>query len=318
MRDTEWFAQCGWGVFFHYLTPAETTADDWNRRVDGFDVGGLSEQLRAMRASYFLITLGQGSGHYCAPNATYDSIAGIRPSKCSQRDLVSDLYEALHPLGIELLVYVPADGPWADHEAREGLRLTTHWNDGPVPHTPPDPQWTKYYLPEFQRNWEDVCRDWSLRFGSKIRGWWVDGSYGREYRYPEDAPPNLRTYAAALRAGNPDALVGLNSGIHAVIHYSDHEDFTAGEVSDALPQCKGPFVESPTGHRARYHILSYLGQSWCAGEPRLPDELVVGYTKHVVSNRGVITWDVPNEPSGLIPRAYVKQLEAIGEGLHRG
>ena len=315
MRDTEWFAQCGWGVFCHYLIDKDTTADAWNRQVDAFDVAGLAEQLRTIAAPYFFITLGQGSGHYCAPNVTYDEIAGIRPSKCSKRDLVSDLCDALHPLGIQLLVYVPADGSWADHEARKGLKMTAHWNDGPASYTPPNPQWSQYRLPEFQRNWEDVCEDWSLRFGSKIRGWWVDGAFGREYRYPEDSPPNLRTYANALRAGNPDALVALNSGVHRVIHYSDDEDFTAGETSDLLPQCKGPFVSSPTGHKARFHILSYLGESWCDRRVRFPDAMVVGYTKHVVSKGGVITWDVPIEPSGLIPRDVTEQLQLIGANL---
>ena len=93
------------GVFTHYLTTPETTADEWNRRVDGFDAQGLADQLAEIGARYYFITLGQGSGHYCAPS------------------------------------------------------------------------------------------------------WWVDGAYGREQRYPEHEPPNLRTYAEALKAGNPEAIV---------------------------------------------------------------------------------------------------------------
>ena len=74
-----------------------------NRQMDGFDAEGLAGQLEQVGASYFVITLGQGSGHYCAPNATYDALTGVTPSKCSRRDLVAALYDALHPRGIRLM-----------------------------------------------------------------------------------------------------------------------------------------------------------------------------------------------------------------------
>ena len=315
MHDTEWFARSGWGVFCHYLTVPPTTADAWNRRVDALDVAGLARQLQSVKAPYFCITIGQGSGHYCAPNATYDRIAGICPSKCSRRDLVSDLHEALHPLGIELLVYVPADGSWADREARKGLEMPRHWGDGGFEWGSGE-RWAQFRWVEFMRHWEAVCRDWSLRWGSKVQGWWVDGCYGAEFRYPDHEEPNFRTLAAALRAGNPNAIIAFNPGIHTpVIHYTDHEDFTAGEVAEALPECKGPFVAGPSGHKDRVHMLSYLGEYWCTGQPRFPNEMVCGYTQHVVSKGGVITWDVPIQENGLIPESFIKQLRAIGNGI---
>jgi len=40
---TKWFADRKWGVFAHYLTTPETTADEWNRRVDSFDTKKLSQ-----------------------------------------------------------------------------------------------------------------------------------------------------------------------------------------------------------------------------------------------------------------------------------
>jgi len=312
MRQTEWFANHGWGVFCHYLTSPQTTADEWNRQVDAFDVAGLARQLAAVQARYFFITVGQGSGHYCAPNATYDAIASVRPSKCSRRDLVTDLHAALHPMGVDLLVYAPADGSNADPEARKGLKLSAHWHEAKNFHWQPGAHWQQFRLPEFQSNWEEICRDWARRWGSKIRGWWIDGAYAADVRYPEDEEPNFKSYANALRAGNPDAIIAFNPGVMTpVIHYTDHEDYTAGEISDALPECKGPFVERPGGHAARYHVLSYLGESWCRGRLRFPDELVCGYTKHVTGKGGVVTWDVPIQKNGLIPEPFLKQLRAL-------
>jgi len=316
MPDTKWFAQARWGVFCHYLTTPQTSAEEWNRQVDAFDVPGLARQLQSVGAGYFFITVGQGSGHYCAPNETYDAITGLRPSKCSRRDLVSDLYDALHPLGIHLLVYAPADGSNADFEARKGLKLTAHWHEAKGLDWRSSDAWTIYRLPEFQRNWEAVCRDWALRWGRKVRGWWIDGAYAAEVRYPEDEEPNLHSYAAALRAGNPDAILAFNPGVRTpVIHYSDHEDYTTGEISTALPECPGPFVTGPSGHADRYHVLSYLGERWCGQAPRFPDDLVCGYTHHVTGKGGVMTWDVPILKSGLIPEPFVRQLGAIGSRL---
>ncbi len=309
MPDTKWFADLGWGVFCHYLTTPETTADEWNRQVDAFDVAGLARQLSAVNAGYFFMTVGQGSGHYCAPNETYDAITGLRPSKCSRRDLISDLYDALRPLGIELLVYAPADGSNGDPEARKALKLATHWHDVTNFDWRPGPHWAQYRLPEFQRNWEAVCRDWAVRWGTKVKGWWIDGAYAADLRYPENEEPNFRSYAAALRAGNPDAIVAFNPGVVTPVrHYSDHADFTAGEISESLPECKGPFVTGPSGHADRYHTLSYLGENWGKGEPRFPDELVRGYAKHVISQGGVVTWDVPILQNGLLPEVFVNQL----------
>jgi hypothetical protein len=298
----------------HFLTDPTTSAEKWNRKVEGFDVEALADQLEGVGAGYFFITLGQGSGHYCAPNETYDRLTGIRPSKCSRRDLVSDLHAVLAPRGIRLMAYVPADGSWGDPEARAGLKQTAHWSDDAEHDWAAGPQWERYRLPEFQRNWEDVCREWALRFGEKVSGWWVDGAYAREYRYPEDEPPNLRTYANALRAGNPDALVAFNPGVCTPVRaYSEHEDYTAGEVAKAVPECPGGYVEGEGGHRELYHVLTYMGSFWGRGEPRFPEALVAGYTQHVNAHDGVVTWDVPFKPDGTITEPIMRRLRAIGK-----
>ena len=304
---TAWFAKCGWGVLCHWLGAppssnggAELSAEEWNRWVDVFDAKGLAEQLASVGAPYLFITIGQNSGHYLAPNATYDRYVGIQPSKCARRDLVSELYDCLHPRGIELLVYLPSGAPACDPVAVERLGWENGFDSG----------WrrTGKRLTDFQRQWEDIVRDWSNRWGPKVRGWWIDGCYFADEMYRHDDEPNFRSLAAALKAGNPDAIVAFNPGvvIPPVCH-TEYEDYTAGEVDRALPECTGAWV-GRNGHKARYHVLSYLGESWCKGAPRFPDEMVVGYTKHIMSKGGVMTWDVPIERSGLIPQVYLDQL----------
>ena len=119
--STDWFRDCGWGVFTHFLADKATTPEAWNQQVADFDVDGLADQLELVGARYYFMTIGQNSGHYCAPNLTYDSFVGTKPSKCSRRDLVSDLCDALTPKGIKLLVYLPSGAPAQDPIAVEKL-----------------------------------------------------------------------------------------------------------------------------------------------------------------------------------------------------
>jgi hypothetical protein len=52
MPDTRWLADARWGVFFHFLADQASTQaatslamDEWNKRVDAFNVDALADQL---------------------------------------------------------------------------------------------------------------------------------------------------------------------------------------------------------------------------------------------------------------------------------
>ena len=101
-----WMPDAQWGVMTHYLADWQArthhltmSVDEWNRLVDGFDVELMARQLEAVGARYYQISIGQNSGFYLSPNATYDKLTGIQPSKCSRRDLVADLSAALGKRG---------------------------------------------------------------------------------------------------------------------------------------------------------------------------------------------------------------------------
>ena len=248
---TDWFQEAGWGVMTHYLGAppssrggAELTSEMWNAQVDAFDVEGLVRQLVDVKAPYLLFTIGQNSGHYCAPNATYDRIVGIRPSKCSRRDLILDLARALEPHGIALMVYLPAGAPAADPVARQ--KLQWRWGRKGGWQLPGEPVGGR--LATFQRHWEAVIREWSLRWGKHVRGWWIDGCYFADDMYRFADEPNFASFAAALKAGNPQAIVAFNPGVKVpVTCHTKNEDYTAGEVTlpkvpEAIATCPGRWV----------------------------------------------------------------------------
>ncbi len=308
--STDWFHDAQWGVLTHYLEspasheqPGSTSSEAWHRRVDSFDVQRLASQLESIGARYYFITLGQNSGHYCSPNATYDSIVGRKPSRCSSRDLFADLYDALAPKNIRLLAYITAGAPEFDALAVEKL----HWQRGP------------HRLAEFQILWESVIREWTTRWGKKLSGWWVDGCFWDEV-YSHAQAPNWASLTAALKAGNPDAIIALSKGgCHTPIsRHNEFEDFTGGELTNDLPVAtwtKGTKWPCSSISRdvagAQFHILNFLGEWWGQGEPRFPDELTVGYTRYINQHGGVVTWDVPITPDGQIPDPFIRQLQKL-------
>lgn len=310
--DTAWFMQCRWGMFTHYLAdsasnlkPITLTADEWNRRIDAFDVDGLAKQLANAAVPYFFITLGQNSGFYLSPNRTYDEIVGIRPSKCSKRDLVADLAKAFKPYGIRLMVYLPGGAPAADAVAKAKLE------------EPVDER-----LSTIQKHWEAVSREWSLRWGRAVSGWWIDGPYNAAAYQHADAP-NYRSFAEALKAGNPDSIVAFNNGLRTPIYsITEYEDYTPGEIERDLPVAPGCLPDysrllnfSRFLNGAQLHILTIMGEWWGKHPLRFPDELTVAYTKYFNSKGGVISWDAPLTTGGLIDEAFRPQLEALGHAI---
>ena len=197
-EPTDWFHQAHWGVMTHYLGAppssaggAELTAEMWNQQVDAFDVAGLVDQLASSKAKYLLFTIGQNSGHFCSPNATYDRIVGIKPSKCSRRDLIANLAKALAAPNIRLMVYLPSGAPAADPVARE--KLGWQWGRPGGWQLPGEPVGGR--LADFQRNWEAIIREWSLRWGKSVSGWWIDGCYFADQMYRFDDEPNFASFA---------------------------------------------------------------------------------------------------------------------------
>jgi len=315
---TDWFKNAQWGVFTHYMADTvlkgpEISVENWNKAVDSFDVERMANTLAGAGAGYYVITLGQNSGYYCSPNAAYDKITGIAPGKCSKRDLVADLSNALQAKGIRLMVYLPSGAPDRDPEAMKALE----WQPGKYPrwaYPNGGPEGGDPRLDSFQRKWESVIKEWSLRWGNKVSGWWFDGCYFPEAMYRHDDPPNFESFAAAARAGNPESIVAFNPGVTVpIISLTPFEDYTAGEINEPEKvTCPGRWVNG-----AQFHMLSYLGQNWAAAPPRFEAAKAVEYTKAIAGQGGVVTWDVPIGAAGTIPEAFVAQLDAIGAALKK-
>lgn len=318
----EWFKGKRWGLFTHYLAnPAGNdidkivTSQEWNERINNFNVELFVKQLKQTGADYFCITIGQNSGHFCSPNSTYDQVTGISPSKCSERDLVLELAEEASKYGIDMWVYLPTGAPCAEPQAVERLEWEWGYTGGIGVYSAPT---TGKRLVEFQRKWEGIIREWSLRWGDKIKGWWMDGCYFPEDMYLFEDEPNFKSLSRSIRAGNPHAVIAYNKGLeYPFILQCEYDDFTAGEVGENLPldisnDNSKEEISKVLGGR-KLHVLSYLGKTWGQGEPRFPDQLAIGYSKYIIEKGGIITWDIPLNLDGSISECYQKQLEKIND-----
>ena len=325
----DWLRRARWGVMVHYLADwiwsqeaqdkglaredaqKLRSVEAWNALVDGFDVEALATQLEAAGAGYLLLSIGQNSGYYMAPNPTYDRIVGISPSRCSRRDLIADMADALAKRGIRLLVYLPSGAPAGDDAARAALT----WTNGPHPNR------------EFRAYWEEVVADWSKRWGRKVSGWWFDGCYWPGQMYRGEAP-NFATLAAAARAGNPDSIVAFNPGVYyPVFSLTEHADYVGGEVTDPTKDLvKEGRLEVRDGRYdgkvdgVQLQVLTYLGETW--GRPsrgreeaRFPEDEVVSISMRVIAYGGAITWDVPVARNGTLSRAMEGRLNHLGNAI---
>lgn len=292
-----WFRDAKYGVFVHFLGGGP----DWNKKVDSFDVEAFAAQMKQAGAGYVIFTLGQNSGYYCSPNAAYGKHCGYEPgTHCSKRDLPMELADALAKQGIRLMLYLPSRAPQADEVAMKGL--------SDVNERQPAPQ-------AFTEKWSEVIREWSWRYGTKVSGWWFDGSYNTKGWDDLTQPNNWNTWAAACRAGNPDSILAFNPGTDiskAFTALCAQQDYTAGERNDF--DVRPAERAAPEG--VQWHILSFLGSRWAQADgPRLSDNAMIDYIRVVNAQGGTVSIDVNVADNGSVYEAHLKQLKALAGAL---
>jgi len=304
-----WMRDAKWGVMLHYSTAmlaSENLLDadsinlnKWNELIDNFNCDALAKQLSDVGAGYLIINIRHSSdGYFLAPNSMYDHYMGQSPTRSSNRDLVVDLYHALDKYDIKLITYISSKFIKGEDETkafafdRDDLRKA------------------EAYL-----RWQNVIREYSMRWGDKVSGWWIDGCYlpNTHFRHPDI--PNFASMAAAMRAGNPNSIVAFNPGrFPRIMSITPHEDYTAGEINEPERiSYRHTYNETIDGNQI--HILSYLGRKWGVGDPRFTDEKAISYSQDINAEGGAVTWDVPPLRNGTISDDFMEQLHTIGEAL---
>jgi alpha-L-fucosidase len=309
-----WMRDAKWGVMIHYqpewlasenqMEPIDIKK--WNELIDNYDCETLARQLSEVGAGYLIMTVRHGPPFFISPNSTYDRYTGQVPSRCSNRDLIADLSDALNKYGIKLIAYMHVQAPGRTEAELKGFALERqdYYRVGPFERNP-----------EALLRWQEVIREYSLRWGDKVSGWWLDAAYrpNTHYRHPD--PPNFESVTAAARAGNPDRIVSYNPGrFQRIMSITSHEDYTAGEINNP-DQIQWRYHYDGMIDGKQIHILSFLGSYWGQGDPRFTEDQIIKYSQDINEVGGAVTWDVPPSLDGTIPGDFMNQLVTIGEAL---
>ncbi|MCK9411244.1 MAG: alpha-L-fucosidase [Prolixibacteraceae bacterium] len=298
--NTEWFRDAGVGVMLHFLKGVfarEGGSKEYNDAVNNFNVELFAENCKEAGANYVIFALGQNDGYYCSPNHTYDSIVGIAPGTlCSNRDLPADLFKALDKRGLKLMFYLPGNPPINNELVSQKIKYT-YKTDSPTS--------------QFTQNcWEGVIREWSLRYGKSLSGWWFDGMYRGgiiETRSDMSLPHNISTHTLAAKAGNYNSIVTYNYGVNTIQSNSLYDDYSAGEESQIVQVPQSRWVVDGV----QWFLFTFLGEWWGRAGMRFKTKELIKWSEKVFEKDGVICFDIHTDKSGAIEPDHIRQVQAV-------
>jgi len=298
---TDWMYRGQLGLSTHYFP---LTMDSEEKVANAFQVQTVANQVTEAGAAWFLFTVQHQNWMMMAPNKTFDRIVGSS-DYTPDRDIPLDLYRALNEKNVKLMIYVNLimNAHPAVREAMGG------W--------PPNDTLID--------NIAAVYKEYSLRYGDKVAGWWVDGSGNPAYRNSSERERWFTTIAHALRAGNPNALVAISPALNFA-RYTLNSDITAGESNDLKPAPTGQWLDG-----AQWHMWTYLGGWWGSDGTRFSNQELGNYVSLVTSRGGALTFEVgtrgenreglagrsvPTRNAGFIDPTQIDQIKAIRKYLH--
>ena len=298
--NTDWFKKAGIGLMIHFLSDVylkNANSAEWNKVVNGFDTEKFADDCKKAEVGYVLFALGQNSGYYCSPNKAYDSIVGSKPGElCSKRDLPADLSKSLRSRGIRMMFYLPGNPPINNKRVTDKFKYTFK-KDSP----------TSQYT---QACWEAVMKEWSLRYGKALAGWWFDGMYSGgiiETRSDMSLAHNISTHTLAAKAGNPESIITYNYGVKKMQSNSPYDDYSAGEKQELDEVPEGRWVAPGV----QWFFFTYLGKWWSGEGTRYATDTLVQWAEKVFDKEGVLCFDVHAYANGSIDAAQLQQLQAI-------
>ena len=267
----------------HHISDKDTMAN-------AFQVETVASQAKEAGASWFLLTLHHQNWIMLAPNATLDRLLGNK-NYTAKRDVPLELQRQLENKGIKMMLYVNLRFDPRSAVSDEVRQAMGGW--------PPNDK--------LVHNIAAVYREFSLRYGKSVSGWWIDGEQLRtEWGKTPQREKWFKEIADALRAGNPKALVTFNPGV-MIERYSMVEDYTAGEKQDLNSFPADRWLDGD-----QWHVWTYLGEWWNSTGTRFSDQELGEYVSRVTSRGGALTFSVGT--SGISKQGQFGKAERLNEG----
>jgi len=317
--NTDWFKEAKYGLFIHYLEIEQNNPENthgfsqgkrtsWDECVKEFDTGLFAKGASETGAGYVVFTVMQKARYMIAPNEAFNKHSGFKTGEaCSSRDLIADLITSLNKYNIKLILYFTADGIYNDGDASKLIGN----------HSVAD-------YKGFHDKWTDVIREYSLRYGKNVAGWWIDGAHVLDLKAGKAEGDEFRQkYVEAMKAGNKNSIVSFNpGGADNLVKYQYlQDDYTAGESNHfGLPDA--PLTDIPTSrfvnpewqiNRKQWHIAAPVGSSWNAPNVRYTSSNLARYVKSVTDAGGVVSLAVGVYRSGELPSRQIEALKEVSK-----
>lgn len=347
---TDWFYEAEFGIAHHFLSNyfnlPGTYADDsekwdreamtWDEFVGQFDAREYARQVNETGAKYVLLTLGQNSGSYCAPNEVYDKYmreAGLlkegeqNPKTTSmENDMPMKIAKALKPYGIRLMLYLPSNPPhsacWDETGTPNGygyfsdyLVTTKVFDYTPGQDGVPSQKARKVL--------SEMVEWWSQHYGDLVSGWWFDGFYhsGAGSQTDMSLEYNVSTLANAAKAGNPYSIVTFNKGLNnPYAKITDYTDYTSGESQTLFPSASD--TRWVMGDCQLFHFVplgssgTWQGRWGCKGCSRSVEDMYHARTA-ALANNFVLCYDLKVNVRGELDPASFDQLKQVNRQLDK-
>lgn len=334
-----------YGLMVHWLSPnydgtgkiplaiKRKYLTDLNEAVNAFDLDLFMKEFDKTGAEWLIFTIGQNTGTYASPNSIIDSLAG--PGHTPKRDLVLEIARAVKQKGKRFIAYLPCEIK-SNTTLHKGFEWTTELDTDQA---------------AFQKNYLKAVREWSLRFGGLLDGWWFDGCYpwddfNNKYLFWDE------WYTAAL-AGNKNAVVTFNDGSFLTGKMNPvrpEHDYTSGEslvlidskirvgLKDGSPLFI-PEQKYVPGTKCLYHALLPIDGYWSLNHSKFPDwanipfdytppedptimpapiysdEELIKFVRDFIRVGGAVTINANISQEGYLSKKTIKQLKNLKDAL---
>lgn len=278
--------------------------------AENFDIDFFMSQIDQLTSiNHVMINIGRGhqASWYSSP---YPEMAAIMGDDLfPQRDFFAEMVDALKSRGIKVLVYFSVTG--MDKQYLSAKQMET---------------WNAYLASEGLTHNEGVARImeyYSLKFGDKIDGWWIDRVSSRF------SGEDRKHFATVVRAGNPKAIVAMHRKVgYPIEQGSPYCDYTAGHPVPMKKQPPwtlanvamvenieaGPWINQsgkPDDNEgtALGAIFMPFQAMWRDGAADFPTDQAIEWTTRVMDAGGMYTWAVSREGNGFASPQFKKLIE---------
>lgn len=229
----------------------------------------------------------------------------LRGEKCSRRDLIGELADALAARGVKLICYYAGlNGCMQEPKASTGLL-----DDGNEK-TPPSADSRERRLA--------VLKEFTDRYKDKVAGWWFDAVMPDSYR---EQPHDWWAIKSVVHSANPRSVIAFSWGSNRqACICKGVDDFTSGDAYKKQDLTRLTPENMPAEEGLLWHGKIYCGNVYHGqGDAnQFRDQELIDWINTCNHQGGVCTLDWPFDPdTGLLREFGVAQLKRIAQAVKR-